>query len=213
MRILLPFFALALGWVTTATAQQRDTTAGRDTAARRDSLARADSIARADSMRVERELKRIRNEPRARADTLIRPVAPAAPGGRAAATAADSAAVAEVVERFHRALAAGDSTGALSLLAPDVVILESGHMETKEDYRVHHLSADIAFARAVKGVRRSMRVAVRGDVAWASSTGTIRGKYRGRRLNSTGAELMVLTRGSGGWEIVAIHWSSRPRRA
>ena len=125
----------------------------------------------------------------------------------------DSAAVASVVDRYHRALESADSVGALALLASDAVILESGGVETREEYRSHHLPADIAFARAIKGVRSPIRVVVRGDVAWATSTSTAQGDFRGRPVNSAGAELMVLTRTTDGWKINAIHWSSRSRRS
>ena len=121
----------------------------------------------------------------------------------------DSAAVAAVVERYHHALAEGDSAAALGLLAEDAVIVESGGIESRQEYRSHHLPADIAFARAVKGTRSPVRVNVRGDVAWATATGTTRGNYRGKAVNSSGAELMVLTRARDGWKINAIHWSSR----
>jgi ketosteroid isomerase-like protein len=100
----------------------------------------------------------------------------------------------------------------MSLLAPDVVVLESGGIETRDEFRAHHLAADIAFAQAVKSERAPMRVTVRGDAAWATSTSTTAGEYRGRQINSAGAELMVLTRTSQGWRISAIHWSSRARR-
>jgi ketosteroid isomerase-like protein len=124
----------------------------------------------------------------------------------------DSAAVADVVERYHRALRSGDSASALALLATDAVILESGGVETREEYRSHHLPADIAFARAIESVRSPVRVVVRGDVAWATSTSTTQGEFRGRAVNSVGAELMVLTRTAEGWKISAVHWSSRNRR-
>lgn len=125
---------------------------------------------------------------------------------------ADSADVVAAVEGYHRALAAGDSTAALALLAPGVVILESGGAETLAEYRSHHLPGDIAFARTARTTRSPLRVAVRGDAAWATSTSTVAGSYRGRAVNSAGAELMVLVRENGGWKITAIHWSSRARR-
>lgn len=121
----------------------------------------------------------------------------------------DSMAVAGVVDRYHHALAAGDSAAALALLSPNAMILESGSVESLREYRSHHLPADIAFARAVKGTRSPVRVTVRGDVAWTSATSTTRGKYRRKTVNSSGAELMVLTRSVDGWTISAIHWSSR----
>jgi len=121
----------------------------------------------------------------------------------------DSAEVAATVERFHAALTKGDTTGAMALLALDAIILESGGIETREEYRSHHLAGDMNYARSVKSERGPIRVTVRGDVAWASSTSTSKGQSRGRAINSAGAELMVLTRTASGWRISAIHWSSR----
>ena len=134
----------------------------------------------------------------------------AAVGTPLAAANPDSSAVAATVERFHSALEAGDSLTALALLADDVVILESGVLESRSDYRAHHLPADIAFARAVPSRRGTLAVRVRGDVAWVTGTSASRGEYRGRPINSTGAELVVLSRDTAGrWKIRAIHWSSR----
>jgi ketosteroid isomerase-like protein len=126
---------------------------------------------------------------------------------------ADSAAVARTVAAYDAALEAGDSAAALALLAPDAVVLESGGVETREEYRSHHLQGDIAFARAVRTESRPPRIVVRGDVAWAWSTSITQGTYRERAINSAGAELMVLGRAADGrWLIHAIHWSSRTRR-
>jgi ketosteroid isomerase-like protein len=130
----------------------------------------------------------------------------------ATAQGADSAAVAAVIERFHAALASGDSSAALALLAPDVAVQESGGAETLQEYRSHHLPGDIQFARAVPRSRTPIKVTIAGDVAWATSTGVTQGEYRGRAINSNSAELMVLTRSGAGWLIRAIHWSSRARR-
>lgn len=124
----------------------------------------------------------------------------------------DSAAVIGVVERFHQALAAGDSATALSLLAPNAVILESGGLETLAEYRKHHLPADITFARAVPSTRELVRAVVQGDAAWVTSTSTTRGTYRDRAVDSAGAELMVLSLEPDGWRISAVHWSSQARR-
>jgi ketosteroid isomerase-like protein len=135
-----------------------------------------------------------------------------ASGQQERTAAADSAAVVEVIHQFHAALEAGDSSVVLRLLHDDAVILESGGVETKEEYRGHHLPADIAFARAVPRQAGAVRVTVRGDVAWASSTSLTRGRFRDRDVNSQSAELMVLERYADGWVISAIHWSSRTLR-
>lgn len=127
----------------------------------------------------------------------------------------DSASVAATVAAYHRALAAGDSTAALALLAEDAIILESGEMESRAEYRSHHLVEDIAFSRAVPGTRGGTRVVVSGDVAWATTSSVTEGKFKGRPVKSTDVELMVLSRSttSAGavWQIRAIHWSSRRR--
>lgn len=127
--------------------------------------------------------------------------------------APDPAAVAATVSGFHAALARGDAAGALRFLAADAVILENGSLETREDYRSHHLSADIAFAQAVPTRRSAPQITVSGDLAWASSTSVTQGTFRDRPVNSAGAELMVLSRTGAGWVIRAIHWSSRTLRS
>lgn len=125
----------------------------------------------------------------------------------------DSAAVAAAVTGYHAALASGDSAAALRLLAPDVLILESGGRETLEEYRSHHLPGDIRFAMAVPSERGPIVVRVAGDVAWATSTSVTQGTLGERTINSAGVELMVLSRTASGWRIRAIHWSSRNRRS
>ena len=121
-------------------------------------------------------------------------------------------AVIAVVDAYHTALAAGDSTTALSLLADDGTNLESGGVEDKEHYRSGHLAGDIRFAAAVPRERSDITVTVAGDVAWAWSTSTSQGRMGEREINSRGAELMVLSRAGGEWRIRAIHWSSRAVR-
>jgi len=128
-------------------------------------------------------------------------------------TPSDSSDAVATIAKFHAALASGDSAGALAMLAPDALIQESGGVETRADYRSHHLRADIEFARAVPSTRTVMRVTVQGDVAWVASTSITQGQANGRQINSAGAELVVLRRTGSGWQISAIHWSSRARRA
>lgn len=124
----------------------------------------------------------------------------------------DSVAVRMTVAAYHAALQSGDSATALSLLAPDVVVLESGGIESRSEYRANHLSADMAFAQATRSVRSPGPVRVEGDVAWASATSETRGEWNGNPVASAGAELMVLRRTAAGWRITAIHWSSRRLR-
>ena len=130
----------------------------------------------------------------------------------AVAAQADETAVAATVDAYHSALASGDSTTALALLADDVTILESGGVEDKEHYRSGHLAGDMRFAQAVERDRGEVTVRIVGDIAWAWSTSVTQGRMGEREINSQGAELMVLQRVDGEWLIKAIHWSSRTRR-
>jgi uncharacterized protein (TIGR02246 family) len=124
----------------------------------------------------------------------------------------DSAAVAAVVAKYHEALAAGDSTGVLGLLHDDAVILETGGIETRAEYRSHHLPGDINYAKSARSQRSAVHVRIRGDVAWSTATSTTQREVNGNPTTSMMAELMVLVRTPAGWKISAIHWSSRTRR-
>jgi ketosteroid isomerase-like protein len=123
-----------------------------------------------------------------------------------------SAQIIAVVSEFHAALATGDSATALRLLDQDATILESGDVETRDEYRAHHLPADIEFARAVPSKRTVLSVTVVGDAGWIASKTESAGRMGTRSINSVGAELMVLRKRDTGWKIAAIHWSSRARK-
>lgn len=114
-----------------------------------------------------------------------------------------------VVRSFHDALRRGDAQAAQMLLAADAVILEGGHMESREEYLKHHLSADIEFAKAVPSTTTRTEATVSGQTAWVRSATSSHGKFRNSTVNLSGVELVVLTRTPAGWEIRAVHWSSR----
>jgi ketosteroid isomerase-like protein len=129
--------------------------------------------------------------------------------------AADSVAIIRVASRFHAALENGDTTTIKQLLAPDLQVLEGGEVETRAEYLAHHLAADIEFAKSVRSESRLTSFSREGSVAWLVSTSSARGTFRGRPVNSLGAELMILSKARSGWQIRAVHWSSgrdRPER-
>lgn len=123
-----------------------------------------------------------------------------APSARPAAT---------VVDAFHAALRAGDTKGAMSHLAEKALIYEAGGVERgRQEYASHHLGADSAFAQAVPGkVTRRAGEAV-GNIAWIATEGRTTGTYKGKAVDRTTAETMVLRRQGSAWKIVHIHWSS-----
>ncbi len=125
------------------------------------------------------------------------------------APSADEEAVRRVAGELHEALASGDSARVLELLDEDVRVYESGHAETRSEYRAGHLRVDIEFAGGTEREVLSEQVRSAGDgmalyLAEYRTTGT----YRGEQIDSRGTETMVLERGPDGWRIVHIHWSS-----
>lgn len=128
-------------------------------------------------------------------------------------TASDSAAVVATVRRFHDAVSRGDSATALEILASDALIVESGDVDTRAEYRSHHLPADIGYARAVPTSRTLVSVVVNGNSAWLVSRSGAEIAGMGPGAKPAGAELMVLTRRdrSSPWRIRAAHWSSHQR--
>jgi ketosteroid isomerase-like protein len=123
--------------------------------------------------------------------------------------AADSASIRATIDGFHRALGHGDRAAALQLLAPDAVILESGEMQTREEYQREHLGLDIAFAQATKTERSEVKIEQQGNDAWAIATSKTTGMFQGRKINRIGVELIVLSKSDAEWRIRAIHWSDR----
>jgi ketosteroid isomerase-like protein len=127
--------------------------------------------------------------------------------------AGDEAGARAAASGFHAALTAGDAAKVMALVADDALFLEAGAVETRAEYEKDHLPADIAFEKGVTIKRSPLRVVVAGTAAWVTSTSEYAGSYQGRKVDSIGTELMVLSRGDAGWRIRAVHWSSRPRPA
>ncbi len=116
----------------------------------------------------------------------------------------------DAVAAFHAALAAGDQARATELLAPDVTIYESGHVErSRAEYASHHLPADIKFAQT--STRKVLQQTERRDrnlaVIWAE-TETLT-KLKGKDVRILGTETTLLQKTGDTWTIVHVHWSSR----
>lgn len=121
----------------------------------------------------------------------------------------DAATPVGTVMAFHAALASGDTNAALTHLAEDVVIFESGGVESsRSEYASHHLEADAAFSAAVPRTLVSRAHGMQGDMAWVLSVETVSGTYRTRAISSRSVETMMLRLVNGQWRIVHIHWSS-----
>jgi ketosteroid isomerase-like protein len=125
-------------------------------------------------------------------------------------TTHDDAEVAAVLESFYGAITRGDPKAAMSVIAPDALFVESGKLETREQYEMNHLPADIDFEKQVTGKRDPLRITFKDDAAWVIATTTYDGKFEGSPVQFVSAQLMVLTKDADAWKIRSIHWSSRP---
>ena len=124
---------------------------------------------------------------------------------------ANATAIENTVNAYHEALKNKDSLAAVALLSDQVIVLESGYIETYEEYLGHHLGADMEFSAGVPGTRTVKHVEVNGNAGWVIATSTAQGTFRERDINSAGVELIVVAKDAtdGTWKIKAIHWSSR----
>ncbi len=116
-----------------------------------------------------------------------------------------------VVDALAAALRAGDAAAVERLMAPNVVIAESGGVERSfAEYAGHHMPADMAFTAAAQFTLEQRDVIAGDDVVTVMSRSQVHGELQGRTIHSRLMETMVLRRIDGEWRIVHIHWSSAP---
>jgi uncharacterized protein (TIGR02246 family) len=115
----------------------------------------------------------------------------------------------DVVNSFHAALKQGQTDAALALMAEDVVIFESGGVESsRAEYAAHHLEADAAFSAGTTRTPVSELVTVEGNLATIMRVELVTGTFKQRPINSRSVETMLLRKTEGKWRIAHIHWSS-----
>lgn len=120
----------------------------------------------------------------------------------------ETAAITTVFESFYGAMKANKPGDAMNLIAADAIFLESGNLETRQQYEESHLPADIEFEAQVTGKRDPLKITVEGNTAWVIATTEYNGTFDGAPVNFVSAQLMVLTKQQNDWKIRTIHWSS-----
>lgn len=109
------------------------------------------------------------------------------------------------------ALAAKDEAAVKTLLAPDVLIYESGGQESSRDeYMSHHMKGDMAFLADAQIQVIERKHGVNDDLAWVATRSRIMGKHKDQPIDVYSTETLVLKREPGAWRIVHVQWSSRP---
>jgi ketosteroid isomerase-like protein len=126
-------------------------------------------------------------------------------------SADEEAAIRDTLEAFYAAMKNGDRAAAMSHIAEDAVFVESGRLETRKEYEDNHLPNDIGFEKQVTGKRNPWKITIQDDTAWAIATTEYDGIFDGAPVAFTSAQLAVLSRDAGTWQIRSIHWSSRRR--
>lgn len=112
---------------------------------------------------------------------------------------------------FSAALAAADEATVKSLLAPDVLIYESGGRESsREEYMSHHMKGDMAFLANAQIQVIERKHDSNQDLAWVATRSRITGQHKDQAVDVYSTESLVLKREPGAWRIVHVQWSSRP---
>ena len=115
---------------------------------------------------------------------------------------------AKVVAKFHSALKNSKKEEVLRLLEKSVLIYEGGGVErSAKEYSSHHLLADMAFMSKMDVKLIEHQVVVYNNIAISSSRSIIKGKYKGKLIEKTNMETIVLRKINGKWKIANIHWS------
>ncbi len=114
-----------------------------------------------------------------------------------------------VAAQLGDAIAAGDVDTLRLLLAPDVLIFESGGVESSlAEYEAHHMPADIAFMKAMEREVMSRHVFDSDEWATVVTRSRIHGMYKEQNIDLSSTETLVMKKMGGQWKIVHIHWSS-----
>lgn len=136
--------------------------------------------------------------------------APAAPSQAASDQARPAVAV---VEQFSAALQAGNLDRVRTLLAEDVLILESGGAErSREEYLGHHAISDAAFLKGAHVQVKQRTARAEGPLAWVGTESELHATKNGKPVTLLSTETVVLRKTGADWRIVHIHWSSRPKK-
>ena len=116
----------------------------------------------------------------------------------------------QIADALHEALTAGDQEQIFDVIAPDVLIFESGGVEaSREEYASHHMHSDMKFMAGMDREIISRQVTQDGAMAVVSTSSKLVGSYQDNQLDLASTETLVLKKGDHGWRIHHIHWSSK----
>ena len=121
---------------------------------------------------------------------------------------AENTTATEVADQFGQALKESNETTIRDLLDENVLIFESGSVESSlEEYASHHMSADMSFMQDIEKEIITRSVVENGDIVVISTKYRMFGTYKDQNFDKTSLESLVLKKTDGTWKIVHIHWS------
>jgi len=132
----------------------------------------------------------------------------ATPHDHGQSSADDTIDPAQVSESLFKALQTGDEVTVAALLADDVLILEGAHAQkSKMEYMSGHMKADMAFLPNIKHEVLSREKGQAGDVAWVTTHSRSTGSYKGKEVDRTSREFLLLRRHGSAWKVTLIQWA------
>jgi uncharacterized membrane protein/ketosteroid isomerase-like protein len=115
----------------------------------------------------------------------------------------------KVAESMSSAIGSGNTDELKRLLDQNVVIFESGNVESSlAEYQSHHMKSDIAFMATMNVELLSREVIDAGDSATVISRSRIRGQFKGKEIDLVNTETLVIQKRNREWKVVHVHWSS-----
>lgn len=118
------------------------------------------------------------------------------------------------VDAFNQAVAAADFDRMKHLLAPAVLILESGGVDRgRDEYLDHHAKSDASFLAGTHVSVLSRTARIHDNLAWVATESEIHASKGNKPLTLLSTETVILDKRSGDWQIIHIHWSSRTKKS
>jgi ketosteroid isomerase-like protein len=118
----------------------------------------------------------------------------------------------EIVAIFHDALSKGDTAKVMNILAPNVIIYESGYVEhSRAEYAAHHLPEDIKFAQRSSLKVLNLAEKRTGDFSLVMEETETTAQQNNKQVKYFGTGSLLLEKINDEWLITHIHWSSRKK--
>lgn len=116
-----------------------------------------------------------------------------------------------VVEAYHKAFEQRDLEGLRRLLAPELLVFESGGVDRGRDtYLGHHLGPELKEMNAWTTSGMEMKVQTEGAMAYATCAFAYEATFtNGKTSKAKATETLLLAKEKDQWLIRHIHWSSR----